>query len=285
MEILLAGLLLASVAITANRPAQEVAGGAIVDAVTGLITRTLAWFGDLASFFGLVVRATFTRPFEMQEFLRQLDSIGAKSFPLVALAGAATGVVLSMQTMDSLARFGAKSMLPVVIIFSLIKETGPTITGLVVSGRVGAGIGAELGSMKVTEQIDAMEASAVDPHKFLVGTRILACIVALPLLTLTADFFGILAGWLATTLAEPVSLRLFLTHGLNGATFNDLLPPTLKTAVFGFIIGLISTFQGMRSSGGTEGVGRSATSAVLLSSLFIILADVILVRLIIVFFS
>ena len=140
--------------------------------------------------------------------------------------------------------------------------------------------------MKVTEQIDAMEASAVDPHKFLVGTRILACIVALPLLTLTADFFGILAGWIATTLAEPVSRSCPSTlHGLNGATFSDLLPPTLKTAVFGFIIGLISTFQGMRSSGGTEGVGRSATSAVLLSSLFIILADVILVRLIIVFFS
>jgi phospholipid/cholesterol/gamma-HCH transport system permease protein len=175
-------------------------------------------------------------------------------------------------------------MLPAVIIFSLIKETGPTITGLVVSGRVGAGIGAELGSMKVTEQIDAMEASAVDPHKFLAGTRILACIVALPLLTMAADFFGILAGWVATTIADPTSLRFFLNRGLAGASFNDLLPPTLKTAVFGFIIGLVSSFQGMRSTGGTEGVGRSATSAVLLSSLFIILADVLLVRVIIVFF-
>jgi phospholipid/cholesterol/gamma-HCH transport system permease protein len=285
MQILLAAALFAAVAVTANRPAQELAGGAMVDAIAGIATRTLEWFGDLAAFCGRVTRAMFTRPFEWEEFLRQLDSVGAKSFLLVALAGAATGVVLSMQTMDSLSRFGAKSMLPVVIVFSLIKETGPTITGLVVSGRVGAGIGAELGSMKVTEQIDAMEASAVEPHKFLAGTRILACIIALPLLTLTADFFGILAGWLATTLAEPVSLRLFVTHGINGATFKDLLPPTLKTAVFGFIIGLVSSFQGMRSSGGTEGVGRSATSAVLLSSLFIILADVVLVRLIIVFFS
>jgi phospholipid/cholesterol/gamma-HCH transport system permease protein len=139
--------------------------------------------------------------------------------------------------------------------------------------------------MKVTEQIDAMEASAVDPHKFLAGTRILACIIALPLLTMAADFFGIMAGWLATTIADPVSLRFFINRGLNGASFNDLLPPTLKTAVFGFIIGLVASFQGMRTTGGTEGVGRSATSAVLLSSLFIILADVLLVRLIIVFFS
>jgi phospholipid/cholesterol/gamma-HCH transport system permease protein len=285
VEILLAAALLFAVAITANQPAQAVAGGAMLDAVTGLAARTLAWLGDLASFCARVVRAMFTRPFEFEEFLRQLDLIGAKSLPLVALAGAATGVVLSMQTLDSLSRFGAKSMLPAVIIFSLIKETGPTITGLVVSGRVGAGIGAELGSMKVTEQIDAMEASAVDPHKFLAGTRILACIVVLPLLTMAADFCGIVAGWAATTIADPVSLRFFLDHGLSGATFNDLLPATFKTAVFGFIIGLISTFQGMRTTGGTEGVGRSATSAVLMSSLFIILADVLLVRLIIVFFS
>ena len=175
-------------------------------------------------------------------------------------------------------------MLPSVIIYSLIKETGPTITGLIISGRVGAGIGAELGSMKVTEQIDAMEASAVDPHKFLAGSRILACILALPLLTMAADFFGIAAGWLATTIADPISLRFFLNRGLAGSTFNDFLPATLKTAVFGLIIGTVASFQGMHTRGGTEGVGRSATSAVLLSSLLIILADVILVRLIIVFF-
>ena len=217
--------------------------------------------------------------------MRQLDSIGSKSLPLVALAGAATGVVISMQTRDSLIRFGAKSTLPAVIIFSIIKETGPIITALVVSGRVGAGIGAELGSMKVTEQIDAMEASAVNPYRFLAATRVLACIVALPLLTLAADFCGIALGWVATTLADPVSLRFFLNKGLDGVTFADLLPATFKTAVFGLIIGLVSSFQGMNTRGGTEGVGRSATSSVLLSSLFIILADVVLVRVIIVFFG
>jgi phospholipid/cholesterol/gamma-HCH transport system permease protein len=282
MEILLMfTILLGTVAISIRSQGQSNTYGVITESLLG----ALAWFGELASFCAKVARGIFTRRFEGGEFLRQFDSVGAKSFPLVALAGAATGVVLSMQTRDSLAQFGAKSMLPAVIIFSLIKETGPTITGLVVSGRVGAGIGAELGSMKVTEQIDAMEASAVDPYQFLAGTRILACILTLPLLTLAADFFGIMMGWIASTLAEPISLRFFLTRGLSGGSFNDLLPPTLKTAVFGLIIGTVASFQGMRTHGGTEGVGRAATSAVLLSSLFIILADVLLVRLIIVFFS
>ncbi len=242
------------------------------------------WFGELGIFCGRVMNSVFSRPFEFREFIRQLDSIGSKSLPLVALAGAATGVVLSLQTRDSLTRFGAKSLLPTVIVFSLIRETGPVITGLVVSGRVGAGIGAELGSMKVTEQIDAMEASAVNPYKFLAATRVLACILALPLLTLATDFFGIVMGWIATTLAEPVSLRLFLENGFKEATFDDFLPPTLKTAVFGLIIGTVACFQGMRTQGGTEGVGRSATSSVVLSSLFLILADVLLVRFILVFF-
>jgi phospholipid/cholesterol/gamma-HCH transport system permease protein len=244
----------------------------------------LEWVGDLGFFCWRVAKAIFSRPFEGAEFLRQLDAMGAKSLPLVALAGAATGVVLSLQTRDSLTRFGAKSLLPAVIVFSLVKETGPIITGLVASGRLGAGMGAELGSMRVTEQIDAMEASAVDPHKYLAATRILACIVALPLLTVAADFCGVLMGWVATTLAEPTSLRLFLSNGFHGATFGDLLPPILKTTVFGLIIGVVSCFQGMRTRGGTEGVGRSATSSVVLSSLFIIVADILLVRLIIEFF-
>jgi len=214
-----------------------------------------------------------------------MDAIGSKSLPLVALAGAATGVVLSLQARDSLVRFGAKSMLPALIVFSIMKESGPIITGLVVSGRVAAGIAAELGSMKVTEQIDAMEASAVDPYKYLVATRVLACIAMLPLLTLAADFCGIVMGWIANTLVEPLSFRLFLSHGTKGMTFNDFFPPTLKTTVYGFIIGIVACFQGMRTKGGTEGVGRSTTSAVVISSLFIILADVVLVRVILVFFS
>jgi phospholipid/cholesterol/gamma-HCH transport system permease protein len=248
------------------------------------LTSFFEWFGNLGIFCARLGKSVFSRPFEFKEFLRQLDSIGSKSLPLVALAGAATGVVLSLQTRDSLTRFGAKSMLPAVIVFSLIRESGPVITGLVVSGRVGAGIGAELGSMKVTEQIDAMEASAVNPYKFLGATRVLACILMLPLLTLAADFFGIVMGWVANTLAEPVSFQLFLQNGFKEVAFNDFLPPTLKTAVFGLIIGVVACFQGMNTRGGTEGVGRAATSSVVLSSLFLILADVVLVRFLLVFF-
>ena len=158
------------------------------------------------------------------------------------------------------------------------------ITGLVVSGRVGAGIGAELGSMKVTEQIDAMEASAIDPLRFLVATRVAACILMLPLLTLAADFCGVLMGWVAATLTRPISLQAVFVNGLKDITFHDFILPTLKTGVYGWIIGLIGCFQGMNVKGGTEGVGRAATRAVVLSSLFIILADVVLVRLILVFF-
>src|SRR5205809_1481050 len=225
-------------------------------------------------------RAAMVPPYEFGELVRQCDEIGSKSLPLVALAGAATGVVLSLEMRDSLVRFGAKSFLPAVIVFSIIKESGPIITGLIVSGRVGAGIGAELGSMRVTEQIDAMEASAVDPYKFLVGTRVLACILMLPLLTLAADFSGLIMGWLANTLADPISFRLFLENGFKNVLFSDFISPTFKTTIFGFIIGVVACFQGMRTKGGTEGVGRSATSSVVLSSLFVILADVVLVRLI-----
>ena len=275
-------ILAAAFAAGRSVPASEI-GDSLRAAMTR-IAGFFEWFGEFGAFCGRVARVALTPPFEGRELIRQMDAIGSKSLPLAALAGAATGVVLSLQTRDSLTRFGAKSMLPGVIVYSLIKESGPVITGLVVSGRVGAGIGAELGSMRVTEQIDAMEASAVDPNKYLVATRVLACIAMLPLLTLMADCCGILMGWIADTLAEPISLRLFLNIGTNGVTFNDFLPPTCKTAVYGLIIGLVSSFQGMRTRGGTEGVGRSTTSAVVLSSLFIILADVLLVRLIIVFF-
>lgn len=248
------------------------------------LTAFFEWFGDLGVFCGRLVRATLFPPYEGRELVRQLDELGSKSLPLAALAGASSGIVLALQTRDSLVRFGAKSLLPAVIVLSILRETGPIISGLVVSGRVGAGIGAELGAMKVTEQIDAMEASAVDPYKFLAGTRVLACTLVLPLLTLAADFCGVLMGWITTTLFEPISLRLFLENGLKHVTFNDFLPPTFKTLVFGFIVGLVACFQGMRTQGGTEGVERSATSAVVLSSLFIVLADVVLVRLILVFF-
>jgi len=251
---------------------------------TSAIVAFFEWFGDLGMFCGRLARAVFVPRYEGREFLKQFDELGSKSLPLAALAGAATGVVLSLSTRDSLIRFGAKSLLPAVIVISILKESGPIITALVVSGRAAAGIGAELGAMKVTEQIDAIEVSAVNPYKFLAATRVLACILMLPLLTLVTDFCGIFMGWLANTQAEPISLRLFVENGFKNVTFNDFLPSTLKTMVFGLIIGLVACFQGMRTHGGTEGVERAATSAVVLSSLLIILADVVFVRLILVFF-
>lgn len=270
--------------IAASNPGREEAGRQPT-AAWRMLSGFFDWFGEIAAYAARLTRSALGPPYEWRELLRQCDRIGSFSLPLVALAGAATGVVLSLETRDSLSHFGAKTMLPAVIVFSILKESGPIITGLVVSGRVGAGIGAELGSMKVTEQIDAMEASGVDPFRYLVATRVLACILMLPLLTLAADFCGILLGWVANNLQEPISLRYFFQSGFKDVDFSDFLPSTFKTAVYGLIIGTIACFEGMRTKGGTEGVGRSTTRSVVLASLFVILADVLLVRLILAFWD
>jgi phospholipid/cholesterol/gamma-HCH transport system permease protein len=261
---------------------RQVAGPAVP--AWGRIRAGIEWFGELTLFCGRLLRATITPPFEWRELVRQMDEVGSKSAFLVTLAGAATGVVLSLETRDSLVRFGAKAALPALIVFSILKETGPIIAALVVSGRVGAGIGAELGSMKVTEQIDAVEALGVDPFKYLVATRVWACVLMLPLLAVLSDAWGVLMGWVASTVAEPIALSRFLDLGFQRVTFADFLPSTLKTAVFGWIIGVVACFQGMRATRGTRGVGLAATSSVVLASLFIILADVVIVRLILVVF-
>jgi len=271
--------------ISGGAPEIEVSTDSVRDSIRQLLIGPLEWFGKLGEFCFHSAKAALTTPYEWKELVRQLDEVGAKSLPLVLLAGSAIGVVSSLRTRESLERFGAKSLLPALIILSIIKETGPIFTALVVSGRVGAGIGAELGSMKVTEQIDAIEASAVNPLKYLAATRIVACTLMLPLLTILSDFFGIMTGWLATNLAEPMTFKLFLNNGFSQTTFSDFLPSMLKSGVFGLIIGVIGCFQGMNASGGTSGVGRASTSAVVLSSLFVILADVILVRLIITLFE
>ena len=219
---------------------------------TGLVGQFFEWFGNLGIFSWQVVRAAVTPPFEGRELIRQLDDVGSKSLPLVALAGAAVGVVLSMEVRSSMSRFGATSLLPSAIVYSIVQEMGPTITGLVVSGRVGAGIGAELASMKVSEQIDAIEASAINPYRLLAATRILACVLMLPLLTIAADAAGLLTGWFAQSLVEPLSFHQFIESGFQGATFNAFLPQTFKTAIYGLIIGTIACFLGMRTRGGAE---------------------------------
>lgn len=242
------------------------------------------WFGALGLFWGQVAKAAVKPPYEIRELLRQMDEVGSRSVFLVLVAGAAIGVVLTLETRASLVRFGAESSLPAIIVVSIIRETGPIVTGLIVSGRVGAGFGAAIGSMKVTDQIAAMEVSGVNPYRYLAATRIAACTLMLPLLTVACDFSGVLSGWFVNNFARPIAIQQFLAVGLQRVTLHDFLPTTFKTMVFGFIIGSVSCFLGMRAHGGTEGVGRAATNSVVLSSLFIILADVLLVRLLLVFF-
>jgi phospholipid/cholesterol/gamma-HCH transport system permease protein len=257
----------------------------VVNSATGRVNGFFEWFGNLGIFSWNVLKAGATPPYEWRELIRQLDEVGSKSLPLVAMAGAAIGVIISLEARYSLSRFGAKSMFPATLVYSVLQVMGPIITGLVVCGRVGAGIGAELASMKVTEQIDAIEASAINPYRLLAATRILACILMLPLLTLGTDACALLTGWFAQTLVEPLSFHQFIQDGFKGATFNAFLPQTFKTAVYGLIIGLIACFQGMQTRGGAEGVGRAATNSVVLGSLFLILADVVLVKFILIVFA
>ena len=183
-----------------------------------------------------------------------------------------------MHTRSTLQRFGAESMIPAALAFALVRETGPLITGLLVSGRVGAGIGAELGGMRVTEQIDALESLAVNSFKYLVVTRVVACVIALPLLTVLMNFAGLLGGFLAETMVSTTSFTLYFNTAFRSLSFSDYIPPTLKTMVFGFLIGSTSTYLGYNATGGAEGVGRASTRSVVFSSIFLIVCNVILVK-------
>jgi len=230
------------------------------------------------------IREMFRPPYEVRETLRQLFELGCRSVPLIAASGLAVGVVLSMHTRASLARFGAESLIPAGLAIALVRETGPLTAGLLLSGRIGAGIGAELGAMKVTEQIDALEALAVDSFKFLVVTRVVACVVAVPLLTTLMNFTGMLGGWTAETAANGVPIRTYFDQAFSLIQFSDLIPATLKTAVFGFIIAIVGCYLGVNTTRGTEGVGQASTRSVVLASILLIVANVLLVRLIFFFY-
>ncbi len=242
------------------------------------IALMLAWVGEVSLFGARALRDAFRPPFELEEITRQIYDIGWRSAPLIFMSGVAVGVVLSMHTRASLERFGAVSMIPAGLAIAMIRETGPLTAGLLLSGRVGAGIGAELGAMKVTEQIDALEATAVDSFKYLAVTRIVACIIAVPLLTTLMDFAGIFGGFLAEHAASGMTFRLYFQRSFLFIGFDDFIPATLKTAVFGFIIGTVASYLGFTTSQGTEGVGRASTRSVVVASILIILADVVLVR-------
>ena len=252
----------------------------MLDRVGVLVLGVLAWIGGVALFGARALYQAVLPPYEFKEVWRQVFEIGWRSMPLIALSGLAIGVVLSMHTRASLERFGAEAMIPAGLAIALIRETGPLTAGLLVAGRVGAGIGAEIGAMKVTEQIDALEAVAVDSFKFLAVTRILACIIAMPLLTAVIDFCGIFGGYIAESSISGMSASLYFHRAFSIVEFSDFIPATFKTAVFGLIIGTVAAYLGFNTTQGTEGVGRTSTSSVVLSSICIILVNVVLVKLI-----
>jgi phospholipid/cholesterol/gamma-HCH transport system permease protein len=236
--------------------------------------------GDVSLFALRAAREVFLPPFELRETIRQLYEVGLRSVPLIGVSGVAVGVVLSMHTRASLERFGAEAMIPAGLALALVRETGPLTAGLLLSGRIGAGIGAELGAMKVTEQIDALEATAVDSFRYLVVTRVIACVIAVPILTTIMNFAGMLGGFLAESTATGMSIVHYFNRAFSLVDMSDYVPATVKTMVFGFIIATMSSYLGFTTESGTEGVGRASTRAVVFSSILIIVSNVILVRLI-----
>jgi phospholipid/cholesterol/gamma-HCH transport system permease protein len=256
----------------------------IVDRVGAATLGFFEFAGALASFGGRALADAVRPPYELAEVLRHLWQFGLRSAPLILIAGFAIGVVLSMHTRATLARFGAEAMIPAGLAVALVRETGPLTAGLLVSGRVGAGIGAEIGAMRVTEQIDALEASAVDAFKYLAVTRMIACMIAMPLLTTMMDFAGIVGGFIAETIVSGMSWRLYFERSFVFLEFSDLIPATVKTVVFGYLIAVVASYLGFTTSRGTEGVGDASTRSVVMSSILIIVSDVILVKIIFFFY-
>lgn len=233
-----------------------------------------------ARFFKEVVKP----PYEMKEFIKQCYVIGYKSLPLVTITGFIMGLVLTLQSRPTLAKFGAESWLPSMVALSLIREIAPVITALICAGKVSSGIGAELGSMKVTEQIDAMEVSAINPFKYLVVTRILATTLMIPLLVIYADGIGVIGGYVGINIHGDVSLYRYLAQVLESITFLDIFPATMKTFFFGFFIGMIGCYKGFNAANGTESVGKAANSAVVTASLTIFIIDMLAVQITDLFF-
>lgn len=228
----------------------------------------------ITRFFKEVVRP----PFEINQFIKQCFAIGYKSLPLVGITGFIMGLVLTIQSRPTLAEFGAESWLPGMVALSLIREIAPVITALICAGKIASGIGAELGSMKVTEQIDAMEVSGINPFKYLVVTRILAATLMIPILVIFADTVGIVGGYVGVNIKGDVTMVRYFSQVLDSLDFIDIVPATIKTFFFGFFIGLIGCYKGYTAANGTESVGKAANSAVVAASLSIFIIDMLAVQ-------
>lgn len=234
--------------------------------------------GDLSSFTGRFFKQFLKPRYEIAEFLRQCFIIGYKSLPLVGLTAFIMGLVLTMQLRPSMVDYGVESQLPAIVGIAIIREIGPVITALIFAGKIGSSIGAELGSMKATEQIDAMEVSGTNPFKYLVVTRVLAATLMLPALVLLGDAISLYGSWLGVNIRSTTSFDLFWTQVFDNLSFNDVLPAFIKSYFFGFAVGIIGCYKGYNSHKGTEGVGRSANSAVVVSSVMIFVLDLLAVQ-------
>lgn len=245
---------------------------------TVLANSFLVEIGDFFAFIILTFKETFSRDFEFKEFLRQCYHIGYKSLPLISITGAIMGFVFTIQSRPVLDDFGAVSLLPSMVTISFIREIGPVITALIFAGKIGSGLGAELGSMKVSEQIDAMEVSSINPMRYLVVTRVLAATLMLPLLVLYADGLGIMGGFIGSNIKGDISFVLFISHAFKFLEPIDFLPAVVKTFFFGGVIGIVGCYKGYNAGRGTESVGKAANSAVVLASLLVIIVDMIAVQ-------
>jgi phospholipid/cholesterol/gamma-HCH transport system permease protein len=240
--------------------------------------------GFFSVFTARFFKEIFKPPFQINEFFRQCYAIGNKSLPLVIITGFIMGLVLTIQSRPTMVKFGAESWLPSMVSLSLIREIAPVITALICAGKIASGIGAELGSMKVTEQIDAMEVSAINPYKYLVVTRILATTLMVPILVIFADFVGIYGGYIGYNVRGNISIYRYFSDVIENLEFLDVVPAIIKTFFFGFFIGLIGCYKGFNAANGTASVGIAANEAVVASSLSIFIIDMLAVQITDLFF-
>lgn len=234
--------------------------------------------GGISRFAGRFFNQWFKPRYEIAELVRQCFIIGYKSLPLVGLTAFIMGLVLTMQLRPSMLDYGVESQIPVIVGIAIIREIGPVITALIFAGKIGSSIGAELGSMKVTEQIDAMEVSGTNPFKYLVVTRVMAATFTLPVLVMLGDAISLYGSYLGVNIRSNTSFNLFFTQVFDSLSFSDVLPAFIKCYFFGFAVGIIGCYKGYNSSKGTEGVGRSANSAVVVSSVIIFVLDLLAVQ-------
>jgi len=241
--------------------------------------------GELSKFSGRFFKEVFSPPFEYKELLKQCYNIGNKSLLLVGVTGFIIGLVITLQTRPTLQEFGAESWMPSMVSISIIREIGPVIIALICAGKVGSGIGAELGSMRVTEQIDAMEVSGTNPFKYLVITRIVATTLMLPILVIFGDAIALYGSYIIENLKGEVSFVLYFNKVFNALEFGDIVPATIKSFFFGYAIGLVGCFKGYNCKKGTVGVGVAANSAVVLSSMLLFILDFVAVFVTDIFFE